>query len=92
MMLTDERWAALEPLVQAGRPCFLPVFARRAVLPLATACMNRSTSAWVTPATFIPPKSGRMCRSIRLRSVTRVLAFFEAPRRVSSRPASASAR
>ena len=63
-----------------------------AVLPAATSCMKRSTSFRLTVLTGIRPSKGMMCRAIRPRSEISVDSFLAIFRRVSSRPASTSAR
>lgn len=71
---------------------FFASLVRCAVAPSAMACMKRSTSVRVTAFTFSAPSTGLMCRAMRPLSVARVDGFFATPRRVSSRPPSASAR
>ena len=86
------RLVTLFPPRTLDMPRFLPDGRRAAVLPSVTARMKARTSSRVTAATFIAPKSGRMCLSIRPRSDCNVLTFFGSRRRVSRRPLSASAQ
>ena len=62
------------------------------VLPAATSCMKASTSSRVIDATGLRPSRGMMCLSIRPRSEISVDSFLAAFLRVSTRPASTSAR